>query len=101
MWAAATWPGTGCHPNRGDYIARAAASQEGWPSGLRRSLGKRVYGKPYRGFESHPLRQYHSSPSSAILRCGTKNHEVMGVSVTDTCSPTFAAIRPQPHLARV
>jgi hypothetical protein len=31
-------------------------SPEGWPSGLRRSLGKRVYGKPYRGFESHSLR---------------------------------------------
>jgi hypothetical protein len=30
---------------------------EGWPSGLRRTLGKRVYGKPYRGFESHSLRQ--------------------------------------------
>src|SRR6516165_6598666 len=29
---------------------------ERWPSGLRRTLGKRVYGKPYRGFESHPLR---------------------------------------------
>src|SRR6266700_2034937 len=29
---------------------------EGWPSGLRRTLGKRVYGKPYRGFESHSLR---------------------------------------------
>src|SRR5262249_62218174 len=31
--------------------------KEGWPSGLRRTLGKRVYGKPYRGFESHSLRQ--------------------------------------------
>jgi hypothetical protein len=30
---------------------------ERWPSGLRRSLGKRVYGKLYRGFESRPLRQ--------------------------------------------
>src|SRR5437899_979523 len=32
-------------------------SAEGWPSGLRRTLGKRVCGKPYRGFESHSLRQ--------------------------------------------
>src|SRR5262249_55230740 len=32
---------------------------EGWPSGLRRTLGKRVYGKPYRGFESHSLRHAH------------------------------------------
>src|SRR4029077_20849972 len=30
---------------------------ERWPSGLRRTLGKRVYVKAYRGFESHPLRQ--------------------------------------------
>lgn len=30
---------------------------ERWPSGLRRTLGKRVCGKPYRGFESHSLRQ--------------------------------------------
>src|SRR6516225_8041023 len=39
-----------------------APSREGaperWPSGLRRTLGKRVCGKPYRGFESHSLRQY-------------------------------------------
>src|SRR5262249_10172904 len=32
-------------------------ARERWPSGLRRTLGKRVYGKPYRGFESHSLRQ--------------------------------------------
>src|SRR6516225_2669692 len=47
------------------YIARAATVPEGWPSGLRRTLGKRVYGKPYRGFESHSLRQNevrHCSP---------------------------------------
>ena len=34
-----------------------APGPEGWPSGLRRTLGKRVYGIPYRGFESHSLRQ--------------------------------------------
>jgi hypothetical protein len=32
---------------------------ERWPSGLRRTLGKRVCGKPYRGFESHSLRQFY------------------------------------------
>jgi hypothetical protein len=33
---------------------------EGWPSGRRRTPGKCVYGKPYRGFESRPLRHsYH------------------------------------------
>jgi hypothetical protein len=31
---------------------------ERWPSGLRRTLGKRVYFNEYRGFESHSLRQY-------------------------------------------
>src|ERR1700739_2151108 len=39
--------------------------QEGWPSGLRRTLGKRVCVKAYRGFESHSLRQegVHHYPS--------------------------------------
>ena len=30
---------------------------ERWPSGLRRTLGKRVCGRPHRGFESLPLRK--------------------------------------------
>src|SRR3979411_3510460 len=30
---------------------------ESGPRGVRRTLGKRVCGKPYRGFESHSLRQ--------------------------------------------
>jgi hypothetical protein len=46
-------PGVTCKSPR-------APSREGpserWPSGLRRTLGKRVCGKPYRGFESHSLR---------------------------------------------
>jgi hypothetical protein len=49
-----------CKPALPDYIAASPAlrsTPEGWPSGLRRTLGKRVYGKPYRGFESHSLRQ--------------------------------------------
>ena len=49
-----------CAPALPDYIAFTASGAvflEGWPSGLRRTLGKRVYGKPYRGFESHSLRQ--------------------------------------------
>lgn len=29
---------------------------DGWPSGLRRTPGKCVYVKAYRGFESHPVR---------------------------------------------
>ena len=42
---------------------------ERWPSGLRRTLGKRVCGKPYRGFESHSLRQ--------IIKKYFKNRTVM------------------------
>ena len=41
-------------------LARPA---DGWPSGLRRTLGKRVYGKPYRGFESRPIRHYRAVQS--------------------------------------
>ena len=37
-----------------------------WPSGRRRTLGKRVYGKPYRGFESHLHRQ--SSSSNCLIK---------------------------------
>src|SRR5207302_5651924 len=37
---------------------------EGWPSGLRRTLGKRVYVKAYRGFESHSLRQCYPAECS-------------------------------------
>ena len=39
----------------GRLLLRATAT-EGWPSGLRRTLGKRVCVKAYRGFESHSLR---------------------------------------------
>jgi hypothetical protein len=42
---------------------------ERWPSGLRRTLGKRVCGKPYRGFESHSLRQ-HALKSRGFLHFG-------------------------------
>jgi hypothetical protein len=45
----------GCNAVLRRYIA-CRFVLEGWPSGLRRTLGKRVYGKPYRGFESHSLR---------------------------------------------
>ena len=36
--------------------------EERWPSGRRRTLGKRVCWKQYRGFESLPLRQEVSYP---------------------------------------
>jgi uncharacterized protein (TIGR03435 family) len=35
---------------------RQTTPVERWPSGLRRTLGKRVYFNEYRGFESHSLR---------------------------------------------
>ena len=35
---------------------------DGWPSGLRRTPGKCVYVKAYRGFESHPVRESPSIP---------------------------------------
>ena len=51
---------------------------EGWPSGLRRTLGKRVYGKPYRGFESHSLR--HPSPLRGFGWQATNVEGAKGVS---------------------
>ncbi len=42
-------------PLRG-VIAKTGLAAERWPSGLRRTPGTRVYGKPYRGFESLSLR---------------------------------------------
>src|SRR5262249_62182207 len=47
---------------------------EGWPSGLRRTLGKRVYGKPYRGFESHSLR--HRTRAEDRCRLKTKSFDL-------------------------
>src|SRR5262249_13283200 len=49
----------------------------GWPSGLRRTLGKRVYGKPYRGFESHSLRHNHPG-SRAATSALDKNTRAIG-----------------------
>src|SRR6266566_5623596 len=75
------------------YIARAATVPEGWPSGLRRTLGKRVYGKPYRGFESHSLRQHdvrHCSPPF------TKSRFLQYFSAIAVCThPSAFAIIPQ------
>src|ERR671935_1426479 len=49
------WGTPVCRSTARGYI-EGRKHAEGWPSGLRRTLGKRVYGKPYRGFESHSLR---------------------------------------------
>ncbi len=48
--------------------ARLLRVPERWPSGRRRPPAKRVYGqKPYRGFESHPLRHSCAHGSFASL----------------------------------
>ena len=57
------WPGGVefiCEPERVWY---GTTVPERWPSGLRRTLGKRVYVQAYRGFESHSLRRV-ACPSS-------------------------------------
>ena len=62
------------------------AQKERWPSGLRRTLGKRVCGKPYRGFESHSLRQplnARDAPTQAIA-C-FKELEIDARLVQPTC----------------
>ena len=45
-----------------------APTTEGWPSGLRRTPGKCVYGKPYRGFESRLLRQSQKTITNQQVR---------------------------------
>src|ERR1700730_6266500 len=81
------------HPSVQGYIGRVATIPEGWPSGLRRTLGKRVYGKPYRGFESHSLRQYvvrHCSPPF------TKSRFLQYFSAIGVCTyPSAFALIPQ------
>ena len=54
------------------YAPRLRPSQgkrepEGWPSGRRRTPGKCVCGKPYRGFESRPLRQKPIKPRLGLV----------------------------------
>src|SRR5262249_41590775 len=86
------------HLNVQGYIARAATVPEGWPSGLRRTLGKRVYGKPYRGFESHSLRQKRPSPSFAAVRCNSKSVCILATTVIFLPLDTFAVLRHNPRL---
>ena len=55
-------------------LARVLSIQralEGWPSGRRRTPGKCVYGKPYRGFESRPLRHELRYSMERAPRCLT------------------------------
>src|ERR687888_1118335 len=63
------WGTPVCRSTARGYI-EGRKRAEGWPSGLRRTLGKRVYGKPYRGFESHSLRQHELGVIIANLTVG-------------------------------
>ncbi len=40
---------------------------ERWLSGRKRLTRNQVCGKPYRGFESHPLRKYNTLPKGRVL----------------------------------
>src|SRR5688572_3005328 len=43
---------------------------DGWPSGLRRTPGKRVHGKPCREFESRPIRFQTFAPFAIAIASG-------------------------------
>src|SRR5262249_33871304 len=77
-----------------DYSARAFTAcsppAEGWPSGLRRTLGKRVYGKPYRGFESHSLRQPYVCCHSTTFSLDARGRQPRGI-LQYTCGAVFSA----------
>src|SRR2546423_9292725 len=55
-------------PCKKPHAPSREGSAEEWPSGLRRTLGKRVCGKPYRGFESHSLRHLSVQPVAVSSR---------------------------------
>ncbi len=50
------------------YAVFMKRETEGWPSGRRRTPGKCVYGKPYRGFESRPLSSATEQHDQRIIR---------------------------------
>ncbi len=54
---------------------------ERWPSGLRRTLGKRVKSKLFHGFESHSLRHFYDRKRIFLtvflkIEKKTKNHQI-------------------------
>lgn len=63
--------------------AQKEIEMERWPSGLRRTLGKRVYGKLYRGFESLPLRQAGLQPLVECRLFGRRNASDSTTTVAD------------------
>lgn len=64
---------------------------ERWPSGLRRTLGKRVCGKPYRGFESHSLR-HQVRRSNASSGNGSRNSHPALKSTAHITSAAIGAV---------
>ena len=60
-------------------IQNSYSYPERWPSGLRRTLGKRVYVNAYRGFESHSLRQ--SARPTALVGIASGSVAVTGIRV--------------------
>ena len=84
-----------CWRPRADYSAPPGRrrSVEGWPSGRRRTPGTRVYGQPYRGFESLSLRQHHiqcHSPPASDTRRPARQRSSDGKAV-DSLTPTTTA----------
>src|ERR1700727_464882 len=69
------------------------AAPERWPSGLRRTLGKRVCGKPSRGFESHSLRHY------TVLLC-IRLFEITGKTTTSATKTVAASSAMLPQSRR-
>src|SRR5919198_1503766 len=88
------WGTPVCRSTARGYI-EGRKRAEGWPSGLRRTLGKRVYGKPYRGFESHSLRQNNVRRRSPLSRIARFFRHFLALHVC-THPPLFAII-PQVH----
>src|SRR5207248_8635804 len=81
-------------PCKKPHAPSRAGSAERWPSGLRRTLGKRVCGKLYRGFESHSLRHLLVLPHSPPFeRCPS-----LGNNKRSRRSRLFAVDRPHTHI---
>jgi hypothetical protein len=83
------------------------ASQDGWPSGLRRTPGKRVYVKAYREFESRPIRQPRLTLRRQAGRChfgelasGVRSWCPFAADFRQVRSPRDHRTRPESELHR-
>ncbi len=66
-----------CGPTHGSAPLQEAIFMEGWPRGLRRTLGKRVMGNTIRAIESLSFRQ------SSLLRTTAVRPTLVGLTVED------------------